>query len=40
VDDGLLLDQLVKWVPDATIRRKIPVDNSKRLYGFPAVRPT
>jgi hypothetical protein len=40
LDDRLLLDQLVKWVPDATIRRKILVDNSQRLYGFPAVQPT
>jgi predicted TIM-barrel fold metal-dependent hydrolase len=40
VDDGLLLDQLVKWVPDAATRRKILVDNPQRLYGFPAVQPT
>jgi predicted TIM-barrel fold metal-dependent hydrolase len=37
VDDGLLLDQLVKWVPDAAIRRKILVD---QLYRFPAAQPT
>jgi predicted TIM-barrel fold metal-dependent hydrolase len=36
VDDGLLLDQLVKWVPDAGVRHKILVDNPQRLYGFPA----
>lgn len=40
VDDGLLLDQLVKWVPDAAIRRKILVDNPERLYDFPVVKPT
>jgi predicted TIM-barrel fold metal-dependent hydrolase len=40
VDDGLLLDQLVKWVPDAAIRRKILVGNPERLYDFPAVQPT
>jgi len=36
-DDGLLLNQLPKWVPDAAIRRKILVDNPARLYGFEAV---
>jgi predicted TIM-barrel fold metal-dependent hydrolase len=35
IDDGLLLDQLVKWVPDAAIRKKILVDNPARLYDFP-----
>jgi predicted TIM-barrel fold metal-dependent hydrolase len=34
IDDGLLLDQLPKWVPDAALRRKILVDNPARLYGF------
>jgi len=33
-DDGLLLNQLPRWVPDAAIRRKILVDNPARLYGF------
>jgi predicted TIM-barrel fold metal-dependent hydrolase len=33
-DDGLLLNQLPKWAPDAAIRRKILVDNPARLYGF------
>lgn len=37
VDDGLLLDQLVKWVPDAATRKKILVDNPARLYGFSGV---
>jgi predicted TIM-barrel fold metal-dependent hydrolase len=40
IDDGLVLDQLVKWVPDAAIRRKILVDNPARLYGFPTSPPT
>ncbi len=40
IDDGLVLDQLVKWVPDASIRRKILVDNPARLYGFPTSAPT
>jgi predicted TIM-barrel fold metal-dependent hydrolase len=40
IDDGLLLDQLVKWVPDAGIRKKILVDNPARLYDFPATHPT
>ena len=37
VDDGLLLNQLAKWVPDATTRKKILVDNPARLYGFAGV---
>jgi predicted TIM-barrel fold metal-dependent hydrolase len=34
IDDGLLLNQLPKWVTDPTIRKKILVDNPARLYGF------
>ena len=34
IDDGLLLNQLAKWAPDAATRRKILVDNPARLYGF------
>jgi predicted TIM-barrel fold metal-dependent hydrolase len=34
VDDGLVLNQLPIWVPDANVRRKILVDNPARLYGF------
>ena len=34
IDDGLLLNQLAKWVPDAATRKKILVDNPKRLYEF------
>lgn len=37
IDDGLLLNQLPKWVPDAAVRKKILVDNPARLYGFGAV---
>jgi predicted TIM-barrel fold metal-dependent hydrolase len=40
IDDGLVLDQLVKWVPDAATRKKILVDNPARLYDFPASAPT
>jgi predicted TIM-barrel fold metal-dependent hydrolase len=35
-DDGLLFNQLPKWVPDPAIRKKILVDNPARLYGFDA----
>ncbi|MEA2774855.1 MAG: hypothetical protein QOF90_261 [Acetobacteraceae bacterium] len=31
---GLLLDQLFEWVPDATVRQKVLVDNPARLYGY------
>ena len=34
IDDGSLLNQLAGWVPDATIRARILVDNPVRLYGF------
>jgi predicted TIM-barrel fold metal-dependent hydrolase len=34
IDDGLVFNQLPKWVPDPTIRKKILVDNPARLYGF------
>jgi predicted TIM-barrel fold metal-dependent hydrolase len=37
IDDGLLLNQLPKWVPDAALRKKILVDNPARLYDFAAV---
>ena len=36
IDDGLLLNQLPKWVPDAAVRKQILVDNPARLYGFEA----
>ncbi len=34
VDDGLIFNQLPKWVPDAATRRTILVSNPARLYGF------
>jgi predicted TIM-barrel fold metal-dependent hydrolase len=34
IDDGRLLDQLPIWAPDASIRKKILVDNPAKLYGF------
>jgi predicted TIM-barrel fold metal-dependent hydrolase len=38
-DDGLLLNQLPRWVPDAAIRKKILVDNPARLYDFERAAP-
>ena len=34
IDDGLLLNQLAIWSPDAGVRQKILVSNPARLYGF------
>ncbi|HEY4373010.1 MAG TPA: amidohydrolase family protein, partial [Burkholderiales bacterium] len=34
IDDGLVFNQLGRWIPDAAIRKKILVDNPARLYGF------
>ncbi len=34
VDDGLVLNWLPTWAPDAAVRRKILVDNPAKLYGF------
>ncbi|HEX3885604.1 MAG TPA: ROK family protein [Stellaceae bacterium] len=34
VDDGLALNQLAFWAPDAATRRKILVDNPARLYDY------
>lgn len=34
VDDGRLLNQLPRWVPNAAVRRTILVENPARLYGF------
>ncbi len=34
IDDGRLLNQLPVWAPDASVRRKILVENPVRLYGF------
>ena len=34
IDDGMLLNQLPIWAPDAAIRQKILVANPARLYDF------
>ena len=34
VDDGLVLNLLPAWAPDAAVRKKILVDNPARLYEF------
>jgi len=34
VDDGLVLNWLPVWAPDAATRKKILVDNPAKLYGF------
>ena len=34
IDDGLMLNQLAHWVPDAAVRKKILTENPARLYGF------
>ena len=34
VDNGLVLNLLPTWAPDASVRRKILVDNPTKLYGF------
>ena len=34
VDDGLVLNQLAVWVPDAAMRKRILVDNPARVYEF------
>jgi predicted TIM-barrel fold metal-dependent hydrolase len=34
INDGLLLQQLGVWAPDAAVREKILVSNPARLYGF------
>ncbi len=34
IDDGLALNQLPRWAPNAAIRRKILTDNPARLYDF------
>jgi predicted TIM-barrel fold metal-dependent hydrolase len=33
-NDGLLVDQFCRWVPDEQVRRQILVANPARLYGF------
>ena len=34
VDNGLVLNQLPLWAPDAATRKKILVDNPAKLYRF------
>lgn len=34
VDDGLVLNWLPTWAPDAGVRKKILADNPAKLYGF------
>jgi len=34
VDDGLVLNLLPVWAPDAATRKRILVDNPATLYGF------
>jgi len=34
IDDGLLLNQLAVWEPNAATRKKILVDNPAKIYGF------
>jgi len=33
-NDGALMDQLIDWVPNEAVRKKILVDNAEALYGF------
>jgi predicted TIM-barrel fold metal-dependent hydrolase len=33
-NDGAIADQLLDWVPDATLRRRVLADNPAALYGF------
>lgn len=35
-DPAQLLDLFAHWTPDESLRRRILVDNPRRLYGFPA----
>ena len=39
IDDGLVLNLLPVWVPDAATRRTILVDNPAQLYGWNAPGP-
>ena len=36
-DDAHLLDLLLDWAPEASLRKRILVDNPQRLYGFEPV---
>lgn len=33
-DAGSLLDQFFEWVPDASVRQRVFVDNAAKIYGF------
>jgi Amidohydrolase/D-Ala-D-Ala carboxypeptidase 3 (S13) family len=37
IDDGMVLNQLPKWVPDPPTLKKILVDNPARVYGFEPI---
>jgi predicted TIM-barrel fold metal-dependent hydrolase len=37
IDDGMVLNQLPKWVPDPSTLKKILVDNPARVYGFEPI---
>jgi predicted TIM-barrel fold metal-dependent hydrolase len=34
IDDGLVLNQLALWAPDAKDRKRILVENPARLFGY------
>jgi predicted TIM-barrel fold metal-dependent hydrolase len=34
IDDGLMLNQVPRWVPDAALRQRILTENPARLYDF------
>ncbi len=34
VDDGLVMNQLALWIPEAGLRKKILAENPARLYDF------
>lgn len=34
-DDGVLLNLLARWLPDARLQQQVLVDNPARLYDFP-----
>jgi len=38
-NDGALLEQLADWGCDASLRKKVLVDNPAELYGFPDLQP-
>ncbi len=38
-DDAVLLDLLLDWAEDESLRRRILTDNPVELYGFPAIPP-